>query len=360
MGGRYCDLGACGNKEGTMETIRFGRTGLRVGRTGFGAIPIQRLSFEEAGAILRRAYEGGVNLFDTARAYSDSEEKIGRALSPVRDKIILATKSGAPDKAGLFAHLETSLRNLKTDHVDILQLHNPTELPDPNDPNSTYSALLEARRKGMVRFLGITCHRLENAVAAAESGLYDTIQFPLSPISTPEDFSIIEVCRRKDLGLLGMKALCGGLLTNARSAFAFLRQYENVVPIWGIQFLAEIEEFLALEAKPPAMDAEILASIEQDRKELSGQFCRACGYCLPCPVEIPIPFAARMKFVLGRMPATNFLTEEWQQKMRRIRDCTHCRQCAERCPYELDTPELLKGMLEAYEAYLKQNVAGKG
>ncbi len=336
-----------------MELIRFGRTGLKVGRTGFGAIPIQRLGFEEAGAILRRAYEAGVNLFDTARAYSDSEEKIGQALSPVRDKIILATKSGASDKAGLLANLATSLRNMQTDHVDILQLHNPAELPDPNDPNSTYAGLLEAQRKGMVRYLGITCHRLGNATAAAQSGLYDTIQFPLSAISTPEDLSIIELCRQKDLGLLAMKAMCGGLLTNARIAFAFLRQYQNVVPIWGIQKQAELAELLALEAKPPAMDADVRAAIERDRAELAGQFCRACGYCLPCPAEIPIPMAARMKFLLRRMPAENFLSQEWQQKMRRINDCKLCRQCADRCPYELDTPQLLKRMLADYEEHLQ-------
>ena len=336
-----------------MELIRFGRTGLKVGRTGFGAIPIQRLGFEEAGAILRRAYEAGVNLFDTARAYSDSEEKIGQALSPVRDKIILATKSGASDKAGLLANLATSLRNMQTDHVDILQLHNPAELPDPNDPNSTYAGLLEAQRKGRVRYLGITCHRLGNATAAAQSGLYDTIQFPLSAISTPEDLSIIELCRQKDLGLLAMKAMCGGLLTNARIAFAFLRQYQNVVPIWGIQKQAELAELLALEAKPPAMDADVRAAIERDRAELAGQFCRACGYCLPCPAEIPIPMAARMKFLLRRMPAENFLSQEWQQKMRRINDCKLCRQCADRCPYELDTPQLLKRMLADYEEHLQ-------
>jgi predicted aldo/keto reductase-like oxidoreductase len=335
-----------------METTRFGRTGLRVGRTGFGAIPIQRLSFEEAGAILLRAYEGGVTLFDTARGYSDSEEKIGRALGPVRDRIVLATKSGAPDEAGLLAQLETSLRNLKTDYVDIFQLHNPNPLPDPNNANSSYAGAMEAKRKGMVRFVGITCHRLVNAVAAAESGLYDTIQFPLSAISSSEDLGLIEVCRKKDIGVLAMKALCGGLLTNARTAFAALRQYENVVPIWGIQRLSELEEFLALEATPPAMDAPMRAALERDRAELSGQFCRACGYCLPCPVEIPISFAARMKFLLRRMPAEGFLTEEWQQKMRRIRDCKLCHQCAKRCPYELDTPELLKRMLVDYEAFL--------
>ena len=336
-----------------MQTIRFGRTGLMVGRTGFGAIPIQRISFEEAGRILRRAYDGGVNLFDTARGYTVSEEMIGQALSGVRDKIILATKSsGAADKAGVLSLLETSLRNLRTDYVDILQLHNPTDLPDPGDDKGLYAGLLEAKRKGMVRFFGMTSHRLGNAVAAAESGLYDTIQFPLSAISTPEDLGLIEVCRRKDLGLLAMKALCGGILTSARPAFAFLRQYQNVVPIWGVQRMAEMEEFLSLEAESPSLDAAMRASIERDRAELSGQFCRACGYCLPCPVDIPIPMAGRMSLLLRRMPAAQFLTPEWQEKMGRIRDCKQCGECAKRCPYQLDTPALLKRMYEDYEKFV--------
>ena len=233
----------------------------------------------------------------------------------------------------------------------ILQLHNPAELPDPNDPNSTYAGLLEAQRKGMVRYLGITCHRLGNATAAAQSGLYDTIQFPLSAISTPEDLSIIELCRQKDLGLLAMKAMCGGLLTNARIAFAFLRQYQNVVPIWGIQRMSELEEFVALEAAPPALDKTLRARIEQDRRELSKAFCRACGYCLPCAADIPIPMAARMPLLLRRMPYQQFLTPEWREKMNRIRACIDCGQCRKRCPYQLDTPALLRAALADYDSF---------
>jgi len=338
-----------------MEFIRFGRTGLRVSRTGFGAIPIQRVSFEEAGAVLRRAFDAGVNFFDTARGYTDSEEKIGQALGGVRDKIVLATKSGAADKAGLFEHLETSLRNLRTDHVDILQLHNPTELPDPNDANSTYAGLLEARRQGKVRFLGMTSHRLGNAIRAAESGLYDTVQFPLCAISTPEDLGLIDVCRQRGVGLIAMKALSGGLLSSARAAFAFLRQYENVVPVWGVERMDQMDEILALEAAPPVLDATLRAAIEKDREELAGNFCRACGYCLPCPADIPIPFAARMGLILRRMPAAQFLTPEWQEKMRRIRNCEQCRQCAGRCPYHLDTPALLRRMYDEYEAVLSRS-----
>jgi len=336
-----------------METTTLGRTGLAVTRTGFGALPIQRVDFETAKAILRRAYEGGISFFDTARGYSDSEEKLGYALADVRDEIVIATKaSGAKDRASLLVGLETSLSNLKTDHVDLLQLHNVYPLPDPGDPESLYAGLLEAQRSGMTRFIGLTNHRIAVALEAARSGLYDTIQFPLSAISADKDLELVDVCKEHNLGLIAMKALCGGLLTNARMAFAALRRYDNVVPIWGIQRLSELEEFLALDADPPALDAEMLALIEREKAELAGDFCRGCGYCLPCPVDIPIPMAARMSFLLRRSPSERWLSPEWQAQMGRIDDCLECRQCADRCPYGLDTPNLLKKMLADYRGFV--------
>ncbi|MFP4380260.1 MAG: aldo/keto reductase [Candidatus Sumerlaeia bacterium] len=337
-----------------MEYIRFGRTDLQVSRTSFGALPIQRVSFDEARALMRRAFEGGVNLYDTARGYSDSEEKIGYGMSDIRDEIIIATKSsGANDRKGVMERLEVSLKNMKTDHVDILQLHNPKQLPDPDDPESAYAGLLEAQKKGMTRFIGITAHALQNAIDAANSGLYDTIQFPLSAISTPEEFALADLCKEKDLGLLAMKAMCGGILDNGRMAFAGLRRYENIVPIWGIQRMSEIDEFLELEENPPEMDAIIEKQIEAAREELSGAFCRGCGYCLPCPADIPIPLAARMTYLLNRAPWQNFVTEEWQEKMQRIEQCKECGQCIVRCPYDLDTPNILKRMLAGYEEFVQ-------
>lgn len=335
-----------------METTRLGRTGLQVSRTGFGALPIQRVDFDTARDILRAAFDAGINFFDTARGYSDSEEKIGYALSDVRDRIFIATKSHAKDRKGVLEHVETSLRNLKTDHVDILQLHNVNPLPDPDDPDSSCAGMMEAVRKGMVRFPGVSAHSADNAVAAAESGLYATVQYPLSAISSERDLKVIEVCAANDVGCIAMKAMCGGLLTNARVAFAFLRRYPNVVPIWGIQRMEELEEFLALEADPPAMDDAMWAAVAGEREALSGDFCRACGYCLPCPQEIPIPMAARMSLLLRRAPTRNFLTEDWQEKMMRIEQCTECGRCRARCPYELDTPALLKKMLDDYKAVL--------
>jgi predicted aldo/keto reductase-like oxidoreductase len=338
-----------------MEKTKLGRTNLIVGRTAFGALPIQRVDLGEAKLLLRKAYENGVNLFDTARAYSDSEEKIGNALHDVRQDIYIATKSMAKDSRSFIKDLETSLMNLKTDYIDIIQLHNPEILPDPKDPDSLYSSMLKAKEKGMVRFIGITNHKLSNAISVAESGLYDTVQFPLSSLSSNEDLKLIEVCRKNNVGLIAMKALSGGLITNASASFAFLRQFGNVVPIWGIQRECELDEFLELEKSPPALDVSMLEIIRRDKKELGGAFCRGCGYCLPCPAQIPIPMAARMSLLLRRAPYRDFLTDEWRGNMERIQDCTDCNNCKDHCPYGLDTPSLLKTMLDDYQKFYEEH-----
>jgi predicted aldo/keto reductase-like oxidoreductase len=338
-----------------MEQIKLGRTNLLVSRSGFGAIPIQRISFEEARRLLRKAYDHGMNFFDTARGYTDSEEKIGYAFSDVRKEIIIATKTPSGDKEAVLKDLETSLRNLRTDYIDIYQIHNPTKLPDPDDPSGVFNGLLEARKQGKIRFIGITNHRLEVVLEAITSGLYDTIQYPLSALTTDTDLKVIQECQKHDLGLIAMKALAGGLLTNAAPAFAFLRQYQNVVPIWGIQTESELDEFLGYEKQPPVLDKQMWQLIEQDRATLSGSFCRACGYCLPCPAEIPIPMAARMSLLLRRMPFQQFMEADWHKQMMLIRDCQDCGHCKERCPYHLDTPTLLRETLEDYEEFYKNH-----
>ena len=341
-----------------MLKTTLGRTDLEVTRSAFGVLPLQRTEKEEAARILRTAFDAGINFYDTARGYTDSEEKIGYALSDVRDSIIIATKSAAATRNDLLAHLETSLRNLRTDHVDLLQLHNPSELPDPDDSESSYAGLIEAREKGLTKFIGITCHSRERAYAAVESGLYDTLQYPVCILSTEEDLALIKMCREANVGLIAMKPLSGGLITNMRAAFAFLWQYETVVPIWGIQRMSELEELLALDAHPPALDDELRTAIEEDRRELAGDFCRACGYCLPCAAEIPIPMAARMPLLLRRMPYRQFLSDDWRAKMHRIEDCTECGACRSRCPYGLDTPALLRKSLADYDEFYREHAQG--
>jgi aryl-alcohol dehydrogenase-like predicted oxidoreductase len=335
-----------------MDKIRLGRTNLKVTRTSFGALPIQRVEMAEAVKLLYMAYDAGINFYDTARAYSDSEEKLGNAFSNVRENIIIASKSMAKTGKEVLEQIDTSLTKLKTDYIDILQLHTPKEMPDAEDSESIYGALEKAQQQGKIRFKGLTNHRLAVAKEAVESGLFDTIQFPLSAISSKEDLEIIDICRRKDLGVIAMKALSGGLITNIKAAFAFLRQFDNVVPIWGIQREEELREFIELEANPPELDDAMLEAIEKDRKELGQEFCRGCGYCMPCPAEIPINMAARAHLLLERAPSERFLTAQFQEKMTKIDNCIDCGLCMKKCPYNLNTPELLRKVYKIYKTYL--------
>jgi aryl-alcohol dehydrogenase-like predicted oxidoreductase len=319
-----------------------------VGRTGYGCIPIQRISFEESTALLQYAYEHGVTLFETANIYGTSEERIGIALRHVRDKIVLCTKSFplSPDK--VMANIENSLRMLQTDYIDVFQIHNPSFVPQPGGEDGLYDCLVQAREQGKIRYIGISQHSKDYAREAILSGLYDTLQYPLSYLSMEDELSLIDLCREHNVGLLAMKGLCGGLLTNIKAAFAFLRQYNNVIPIWGMQRMSELQEFLSYENEPPLLDNALRSAIEADRTELSGSFCRSCGYCLPCPANIPIPNAARITFLLRRTVKDGFLTPEWQNNMKLIDNCSNCGHCREHCPYNLDTPLLLKRQQAEY------------
>ena len=338
-----------------MEKIRLGKTDLMVTRTAFGALPVQRRSMDDAVKILRRAYNAGINYFDTAHAYTDSEEKIGAALSDVRHNIIIATKSTAQEKAGVTADIEESLRRLKTDYIDLFQFHNLPFLPDPADPDGPYAAALEAKQKGYIRHIGLTLHPKELAWKAIETGHFETLMFPFSYLATEEEIALVRATLAADMGFIVMKGLAGGLLSNARACYAYMRQFPEVVPIWGIQTMEELEEWLALDAEDPAMDDALQAVIEADRKELAGSFCRSCGYCMPCPQGIEIRNAARINRLLRRSPWQQYCTPEWREKMDLINTCTGCRQCVARCPYGLDIPNLLKFMLDDYNYFYEEH-----
>jgi uncharacterized protein len=335
-----------------MEKMILGKTGLEISRTGFGALPIQRVDFNTAKKILKKAYDSGITFFDTANMYTDSEEKIGFSLSDVRSKIIIATKSHGKTKEEVSKNIKQSLKNLKTDYIDLFQLHNPAKLPDPNDKNSIYGALLEAKEKGIIKHIGISLHKYTDAIEAAESGFYETIQYPLSAITSNRELHLINLCKEHNVGLIAMKGLCGGILTNAKAAFAFLRQYKNIVPIWGIQKENELDEFIEYENNPPVLDENLLQVIKKDREKLAREFCRGCGYCMPCPVDIPLPTAARMYYLLRRGSVKSLITDEWQKKMAKINDCTNCGLCRIKCPYHLNTPAIIKKMYEDYKTFL--------
>lgn len=334
-----------------MRKIKLGKTGLMVTSTSMGCLPVQRCDEDYAVKLLQAAYEGGINFFDTANAYTDSEKKLGLALSGVRDKIIISTKSAAKDKDGVLRHIENSLRMLKTSYIDLFQFHQITEVPDPNDPNGAYAGALIAKERGWIGHIGATSHRVNIAEEAIASGLFETLQFPFSYISSERDLALAQKCKDADMGYIAMKGLAGGMLNNARACHAFMKSYDNVVPIWGIQKMEELEQWLALAEEDPDLDEALDAFIRRERQELSGSFCRSCGYCMPCPAGIEIFNCARMNMLLRRSPWQQYMTDQWREKMEKINDCIGCRSCSSRCPYQLDTPNLLKYMLKDYREF---------
>ncbi len=342
-----------------MRTITLGSTGIIVPQNGFGALPIQRISTEDAVAILRRAYEGGMRFFDTARAYSDSEEKIGAAFhgfGAERENVYIATKTAATTPEQVREQFATSLRNMELDYVDIYQFHCVNQCYKPGDGTGMYECMQELKAAGKVRHIGITTHKLGIAKEIIESGLYETLQYPLSYLSSDEEIALVEECKKHNMGFIAMKGLAGGLINNAPAAMAFMLQFDNVIPIWGVQRMSELEDWLAFMDIEPVLDNELKAFIEKERTELTGEFCRGCGYCMPCPAGIMINQCARMSLMLRRAPSEAWLTPEMQEEMKKIEGCLECGACRKKCPYELNTPNLLKKNYEDYKKILAGEV----
>ena len=347
-----------------MRNVILGSTGICVPQNGFGALPVQRVSEEEAVKILRAAWDGGMRYFDTARAYSDSEKKIGLAFGkapegsrdtwqrPPRDQIFIATKTTAKNPEGFWKDLHTSLENLKTSYIDVYQFHQMEQCYRPGDGTGMYEAMQEAKAQGLIRHIGGTAHKIGIAMEAASSGLYETIQFPFSYLAGEKELELVRICRENNVGFVAMKGLAGGLINNSRAAMAYMAQFDNVLPIWGIQKMDEFAEWLSFQRETPQMDAAVSDFIAQEKKELSGDFCRGCGYCMPCTVGIEINQCARISLMIRRAPSAVWLSEHWQKEMNQIEDCVQCGLCSSRCPYELDTPALLRRNLADYRAVL--------
>ena len=338
-----------------MKEITLGKTGIKTPQNAFGALPIQRVTMDEAVKILQRAYEGGMTFFDTARAYSDSEEKLGQAFEGMRDKIFIASKTMAKTPDEFWKQLDISLTNLKTDYLDIYQLHCVPQCYKPDDGTGMYECMLKAKEQGIIKHIGITAHNIETAFQCVQSGLYETMQFPFSYLTTEKELELVRACAAHGMGFIAMKALAGGLINNSAAAYAYLAQFDHVLPIWGVQRENELDEFLNYIDCPPLLTAELQTVINKDRQELIGSFCRGCGYCMPCPVGIEINSCARMSLMIRRAPQAAQLTDKAQAMMKKIEDCLHCGKCEAKCPYGLDTPRLLE---ENYQDY-REILAGK-
>jgi len=331
-----------------MKSIKLGRTNLEVFKDGLGALPLQRTNQKGAVRLIQRALAEGINYIDTARAYSDSEEKLGCAIKGKRSEIVIATKTASLKTEDIIRDLEISLKNLQTDYIDVYQLHNPDFVPKKD--SEVYGVLEKIKKDGKIRFIGITNHRLHLAKEAVESKLYDVLQYPLSYLSTKAEEEIVELCSKNNIGFVAMKALAGGLITDISLAIKFHNLFANCIPIWGIQHLWELESLIkargiVIENVPNKQDNE---TIETERKILGENFCRGCGYCLPCPSEIKIFNAARTSLLIRRAPQKYWFSEEWQEEMKKIKNCKKCGLCKSKCPYGLDTPTLLQKNLNDY------------
>lgn len=338
-----------------MRNITLGKTGITTPQNAFGALPIQRVDLDTAVCLLRGAKDGGMTFFDTARAYSDSEEKVGAAFSGMRDQVYIASKTQAKTPEKFWEDLHTTLTNLRTDYLDIYQLHCAPQCYAPGDGTGMYEAMVEAKKQGKIRHIGITAHLIGVAEEIVKSGLYETLQFPFSYLASEREIELVKSCEKAGMGFIAMKGLAGGLLTNSRACMAFMSQY-NALPIWGIQREEELAQWLSFFNEEVTMTEEIRVFIEEDRKDLLGDFCRGCGYCMPCTAGIQIPQCARMSQLIRRAPSENFKGEFWQGEMAKIENCVDCGLCKSKCPYGLDTPNLLRKNLADYKEIIAGNV----
>ena len=275
----------------------------------------------------------------------------------MRDKIYIATKTMAKTPEIFWKDLETSLEKMKTDYIDVYQFHCAEQVYRPGDGSGMYECMQEAKAQGKIRHIGITAHKIKIAFEAVESGLYETMQFPFSYLAGEQEKKLVALCKERNVGFVCMKGLAGGLITNSKAAMAFMTLYDNALPIWGIQTEAELDEWLDFMEETPEYSGEIKAFIEKEQEELSGNFCRGCGYCEPCPVGIEIHQCARMSLMLRRSPSASWLNEHWQAEMKKIENCLHCNKCMSHCPYELNTPELLAANYEDYKKVLAGEVS---
>jgi hypothetical protein len=329
-----------------LEERVLGRTGLRVNAVGFGGIPIQRVSEEEAIRVVRRCYELGINYFDTARGYTTSEERIGKALQGVRDEVILATKSHARTKKELLENLEMSLANLRTDHIDVYQLHNVSSekaWEKITSPGGAIEGLYEARDAGRAKHIGVTSHNPELLTRIVEEEIFETAMIPFNYLATEPEERLLPLCKKNGVGTVIMKPFGGGAFSEANTALKYVLANEAIdIVIPGMMSEAEVEENVRVGGGDLALTDLELKVIEGDRVRLGNQFCRSCDYCQPCPQGIPISFVLRAEVgMLRRMGWTEGVVKQTREAEPKVTTCLKCGVCESRCPYKLPISELL-------------------
>ena len=327
-----------------MEYVTLGKTGLRVSRMGLGGIPIQRVDAEAAKKLLDAVEAAGINYIDSARGYSVSEERIGLAIEGRREKFVLATKTMSRDREGMARDIETSLKNFRTDYIDLYQVHNPSleQLEQVCAPGGALEALLEAREAGKIGHIGLTAHKPEVFRRALELPWVETVMFPYNLVEN-QGTELMERARELNVGFINMKSLAGGAIEDARLALRFAAANPNVsVVLPGMYSPEEVAQNAAAVADASPLTEEELAKAEALRRELGASFCRRCGYCAPCTVNIDIPNNFIFHGYLSRYGLADWARGRYNALAAHASDCVACGACEERCPYQLPIREMLK------------------
>lgn len=327
-----------------MEYRTLGKSGLKVSRMGFGGIPIQRIDAEGTKVLMHRLVEAGVNYIDTAKAYTVSEQYLGYALEGIRDKFILATKSMARTKEAMAADIESSLKNLRTDYIDLYQVHNPSmeQLDQVMAAGGALEALQEAKAAGKIGHLGLTAHSKAVFERALELDWVETIMFPYNIVET-HGKDLIAKCTEKNIGFIDMKPLAGGAIENATLALRYVCSDPHVsVVIPGMADVSELEENLKACSDSSPLTDEELKEMDAVRDQLGTNFCRRCNYCAPCTVGISIPNVFLFAGYLERYNLEKWARERYATLAVKASECIECGECEPRCPYHLPIREMLK------------------
>ena len=330
---------------------------MMVSRLGFGGIPIQRVSEDEAVAVVSRCLELGITFIDTANGYTNSEERIGKAISGRRDGLILATKSTSRTREEMEKHLKLSLKRLGVESIDLYQFHNVSDssaLKAILAPNGPMAMVEEVKKRGLVKHIGVTSHSMDMAKEMVKSDRFETIMFPFNFITSEAADELLPLTREHDVGFIAMKPLAGGMLDNATIALKYLFQFPDVVSIPGIEKVPEIEEIVQILEGPQAMTEAEQEEMEQMRRELDKKFCRRCNYCQPCTEGIPISMVMVTPSFMKRTPPERLFSGFIAEAMEKAAKCTKCGECEKRCPYSLPISEMIEEYTNWYQAERKK------
>lgn len=334
-----------------MEYRILGKTGLKISKMGFGGIPIQRIDAEGTKSLIRKLRDNGVNYIDTARAYTVSEEYLGYALEGIRRDFVLATKSMARTKEAMAADINTSLEKLRTDYIDLYQIHNPSpeDLEKVQSPGGALEALLEAKAAGKIGHIGITLHPVELFAKAVELDWVETIMFPYNIVETQAE-ELIRICSERNIGFIDMKPLAGGAIDDATLALRFIASNPDVtVVIPGMATIEEAEQNLLAVSNAEPLSVAEWDKINWIRKELGSQFCRRCNYCAPCTAGISIYAQFLFEGYYTRYDLKDWATARYWAQDKKASDCIDCGVCETRCPYNLPIREMMKRVAKLFE-----------